>query len=677
MSSVYLNKRCKMILEMLLQRNEYMPLQTLITATQVSKRSIYYDIYKVNEWLESHQIPELVVERNKGLFVPEEYREQIEQLIESESKGGGQVFLPSERVKIIICYMIHNKEPVYIDQLVEICDVSRNTIFGDLKVVVNQLHEYDLEIEYGPKTGYRIAGDVIKTRALFFLYFNTLRPLFNQGILRFFNESEIYKHLDTLKQIEKELKVDYVDGCLLSLAALLPIMFLDKEDLHFVDLKQEEVYDSKEYVLIQRYFPSLAQKEKVYLCLHLLGSRISSIPTEIFENCSNQSVYELTKALVMEFEKLGCVNFEDREGLERSLFVHINSSMYRYQYGIQIGNPMLDDIIREYPNLFELTRIVCRYLEQMIGVPMPDSEVAYLALHFGSHLKISKPAQDSLRILIICVNGISTGNMLKREIQKLLPYANIVDVAAADVKNVQNLCDLVISTVKVKSVVPVLVVHPILTDEDRKSILNHKLVMSSHKHTLSDSLFDAVKKYVDEKYYNALKQDIISCLQGGDHKLTPPAIEYDDGLLGYLTLDKIRIESRTFQWQESIRLTGSVLIENGSIESRYIDTIISQTMYYGTYMFLTNEVMLAHAKPEDGVFRTDISAALFKEPVKFPNNRQAKLIFVLAAEDHEKHLKMLNDIFLIVEQQSNLDELLTKESEEEVTSCLWELLNRE
>lgn len=675
MSSVYLNKRCKLILEMLLQRNEYMPLQTLITATQVSKRSIYYDICKVNEWLESNQLPELIVERNKGLFVPEEYRDKIEQLIESGSKEIGPVFLPSERVKIIICYMIHNKEPVYIDQLVEVCDVSRNTIFGDLKVVVNQLHEYDLEIEYGPKTGYRIVGDVIKTRALFFLYFNNLRPLFNQGILRFFNETEIYKHLDTLKQIEKELKVDYVDGCLLSLAALLPIMFLDKDELYFVDLKEEEVYDSKEYLLIQRYFSGLAQKEKVYLCLHLFGSRISSVPTEIFENCSNQSVYELAKALVTEFEKLGCVNFENKEGLERSLFVHINSSMYRYQYGIQIGNPMLDDIIREYPALFELTRIVCRYLEQMIGVPMPDSEVAYLALHFGAHLKISKPAHDSFRILIICVNGISTGNMLKREIQKLLPYANIVNVAAADVKNVQNLCDLVISTVKIKSVIPVLVVHPILTDEDRKSILNHKLVMSRYKHALSDSLFQAVRKYVDEKHHNALKQEIISCLQDGEHELAPSAIKYDNGLLGYLTLDKILIERRRFQWQESIRMAGSMLVENGSIESHYLDTIISQTMYYGTYMFLTDEVMLAHAKTEDGVFRTDISAALFKEPVKFQNNKQAKIIFVLAAEDHEKHLKMLNDIFLIVEQQSNLDKLLTKDSEEEVISCLWEILN--
>ena len=114
----------------------------------------------------------------------------------------------------------------------------------------------------------------------------------------------------------------------------------------------------------------------------------------------------------------------------------------------------------------------------MIGFPVPDGEIAYLALHFGAFLKISKREDDRLRILIVCVNGIPTGNMLKREIQKLLPFAEIVDVrAVVDMVNIQNICDLVISTVKINTVVPVITVHPILTEFDRSSILNHRVVL--------------------------------------------------------------------------------------------------------------------------------------------------------------------------------------------------------
>ena len=67
----------------------------------------------------------------------------------------------------------------------------------------------------------------------------------------------------------------------------------------------------------------------------------------------------------------------------------------------------------------------------MLGLPVTDSEVAYLTLHFGAFLKSAEKKNLQLRILIVCVNGVSTGNMLKHEIEKLLPEAKIVGLVAA------------------------------------------------------------------------------------------------------------------------------------------------------------------------------------------------------------------------------------------------------
>lgn len=58
------------------------------------------------------------------------------------------------------------------------------------------------------------------------------------------------------------------------------------------------------------------------------------------------------------------MQFEDEEELDRALFVHINSSLYRYQYGIQLIDSMSEDIIREYPDLFDITKIVSKYIER-------------------------------------------------------------------------------------------------------------------------------------------------------------------------------------------------------------------------------------------------------------------------------------------------------------------------
>lgn len=676
MLNVHVSERCKKILKMLLINDGYDSLQKLATETNVSKRSIYYDICRINEWLDNHGIPELEIARGKGILLSQDNRDRIAELLDEGKMDEGYVFLPSERVKIIICYIIHSQIPVYVEQLMEFCQVSRNTVFGDLRVVVNQLHDYDLALEYVSKRGYAIAGDTVRTRALFFLYFNDLRSLFDNGILKFLNQEDIWGHFQKLKSIEKELQVNFVDGNLLSLAALLPIMYKNEGTLYLQGLKQAEIIATKEYGLIRQYFPDLAGQEKLYLCLHLLGSRITFASDEVFETRANQTTYELTKALVTEFEKTACVNIENREELERLLFVHINTSMYRYQYGIQIGNPLSDDIIREYPNLFDITKVVTKYLEQLVGLPIPDSEVAYLALHFGAYLKISEPISDTLRVLIVCANGISTGNMLKREIQQLLPYVHIVGViAAVDMINAQDLCDLVISTVKIKSMMPMIVVHPILSDEDRKYILNHKMIVRQQRNYIGDSLFDVVKKYVKEEDYEKMRLDIIRCLQNENEQLKVSMPEKEGiGLAEILNMSKISVTEDVFIWQESIRWAGKCLVEKGSIEEQYIETIITQTSYYGTYMFLTNEVMLAHAKPEDGVHRVDVSMAVFKTPVLFPNSRKGRILFVLAAKDQEKHLKILNDILKVVGKQDHIDDLLKQDSIEEILQYLQYIL---
>ena len=127
-------------------------------------------------------------------------------------------------------------------------------------------------------------------------------------------------------------------------------------------------------------------------------------------------------------------------------------------------------------------------------------------------------------------------------------------------------------------------------------------------------------------------------------------------------------------WQESIYFAGKSLVQNGSIEQKYLDVIISQTMYYGPYMFITDKIMLAHAKPEDGVNKMDISMTIFKNPVFFKEGKKAEVIFVLAAEDHEKHLKILNDILKIAENSEKVEKLLKAETCEDILMELGNIL---
>ncbi len=676
MSLLYISARSKRLLNVLLSQSDYMSLNDLAKALDVSRRTVYYDINKVNIWLEQAGLPALEVVREKGLFVPYRERESIQSCLETENDEQIYIFSPAERYKGIICYIIYSNEAVYLEQMTECFEVSRNTIFKDLKNVTEQLEQCELKLDYRPQTGYQIVGDPVRIRALFMLYFNELSALFQGGLLRFFRPDKVKDYYERMKEIEKALGVNYVEGVLFSLAALIPVLYRHRHPILFPGLKVSEIQKSKEYQLVSDFFPDMLLEEQCYLALHLLGSRVNTVPTQFFANQSKKYIHDLVKEMITEFEKTACVIFEEREELERALFVHLSTSLYRYQYGIQIGNLLGNDVIKEYPDLFSITRTVAQNLEASIGAPIPDSEIAYLSLHFGSALKISDEDSQRIRILIVCANGISTGNMIKREVQKLLPFAEIVGVrAAVGLMNIQEVCDLLITTVKINSVVPSIVVNPILTEYDRRTILSHKLIEPKQLEIRREQIFQVVKKYVASENYDNLLNDLTVYLQGGIQEF-----EMEDklelGLYKLLDIYRVQVIYEKCAWQQSIRIAGESLVSSDSIEQRYLDNIISQLQYYGPYMFLTDAVILAHAKPEDGVNTLDISLTVFKEPVVFSRERKASIIILLAAEDQEKHLKILQDILALVSQPDTLDTLTGCNSSEEVLKAIHQIMEK-
>lgn len=63
-----------------------------------------------------------------------------------------------------------------------------------------------------------------------------------------------------LSEVKAELKVDYVEGNLYSLAALLPIMKDSTAELKFVGLKREKIFASREFQVVQKIFPRTARR---------------------------------------------------------------------------------------------------------------------------------------------------------------------------------------------------------------------------------------------------------------------------------------------------------------------------------------------------------------------------------------------------------------------------------
>lgn len=662
-----LDKRCQEILKRIIYAGGYIRVQDLAEELQISRRSAYYDLNKINEWLMEAGIPELLQERGKGIFANSDQVRQIQEALSDHEKENYHVFTPEERNRIEICAITFRMHPMYIENFMDLCQVSRNTIINDLKNVVRFLKNYNLELIYDIKSGYRISGDIIKKRAIFFMIFPSLWEYYDHGIIQAENDDAIRENLEKLKLIEKELHAEYVSGTLPTLAAFMSTIDKRNDCLNFSDMDEEEIIETKEYRLVVKQFPDLKDSEKIYITLHLLGSRLQTIPVNVMKE--EGETYEIARSLVHEFEQLTFIYFDQEEDLIDAINAHLKTSLYRYRYGIQLGNPMLDSIKTEYEELFELTKKSCGFMEKRLGCLISDAEVAYITLHFGAFMTSKQQQKKSLRILIICPNGIGTGNMLRSEVSTLVPHASeITNLPLSSYVDTHDY-DVVISTVVLPKEKKLIVVHPILTDQDRVNILRNCMYNEPQNNLQIKDIIKLATSYIPTEQLNEFEKDLQDYYSSVQISKVPHR-SYGAALDYYLKPSHIQIQRNACDWEQAIRFSCQPLLDDDSITEEYVEAIIADQKERGLMMFLADGLVLAHAAIEKGVRHLDVALATFKKPVMFLNNKQAHIIIVLCAEDQSKHIRILNDVLNIFSKKKSIDHLQALESGEEIRSYI-------
>lgn len=660
MSITYsLDKRCQEILKIVMYAGGYVKAQDLADELHISKRSIYYDITKINEWLETNHLPTLIQERGKGILAPTQHISIIQTFLDSQEGVVLNSITPDERHMIEICTIFCKSHRLYIEDFIDICQVSRNTIINDLKAVVQFLEQYNLKLSYDIKSGYEILGDAVKKRAVFFMLFPQILDYFNNKTILVEYDAKVKKILDILTQIEHELDAEYVSGILPTLAMFMATLPHQHDTLNFSDMDEEEILQTKEFSLVKKYFPQLVHSEQIYVTLHLLGSRLQTIPVNVSKE--QGETYEISKLLVSEFERLSYTYFQQEDELIKAINAHLKTSLYRYRYGIQLGNPLLDSIKTEYEALFELTKRACTVLEKNIGTIISDAEVAYLTLHFGAFMTTNQNDKKEFRILIICPNGIGTGNMLRNEISALIPQATEICNMPLSLYNENHNYDIVISTVVLPSEKKLVVVHPILTDQDRVTILRNCMYTDPHAKMQIDDITKIASSYMNHanlvKFQKSL-QEYYSSIQ------IPkvPHRNFGQNLSYYLVPSHIQVNHQDISWEQALRISCQPLIDDQSITQRYIEAIIEDQKNKGLYMFLADDLVLAHSAIENGVRRVDVSLCTFKKPVQFLNGKTARIIIVLAAEDQTKHIRILNDVLNIFSKKKSIEQIVDLDS---------------
>ncbi|WP_194398516.1 BglG family transcription antiterminator [Microbacterium atlanticum] len=189
------------------------------------------------------------------------------------------------------------------------------------------------------------------------------------------------------------------------------------------------------------------------------GSRPASLDGEV-----EQIVREVVTAAAEEF----LVDIAHDDFVAR-LALHVQNLLHRAREQAWSRNPLTRSLKSTYPMIFEVAVFIASRLQQRLGIPLPDDEIAYIAMHVGGRLERSRRADQLLTATIVCPGYYDLHELLRSSVDRSLGRAvEVVGVETRVDPDWDSIdTDLVLTTIDPPAPSDRIVrIQPFLTDAD-------------------------------------------------------------------------------------------------------------------------------------------------------------------------------------------------------------------
>lgn len=146
----------------------------------------------------------------------------------------------------------------------------------------------------------------------------------------------------------------------------------------------------------------------------------------------------------------------------------------------------------------------------------------------------------------------------------------------------------------------------------------------------------------------------------------------DLDLASVLADEAIDVNFAAEDWEGAVRRAGSLLVDVGAAEDRYVEAIVDAVHEHGPYIVLAPGIAIPHARPESGGLRVGLSVVTLATPVEFgaKDNDPVDLVFGLVTDDPENHLVALQALAEFIGDDQNCQDLRDADSPETVARLM-------
>lgn len=619
-----MNDRQKNILERILS-NEYISFSSLIEELGISKRTLYYDIERIN--YEIRDFGEVIKYQDSLIYsgkkeIIDSYKVELKTMqtrVERQNKILEKLFLGTFS-------SIDNESILF--------DVSKNTIANDIESLKSILKRDDIKIEYDKK--YQIKGNELNIRMHFIklMYFDDkILSNLDPRIMRLNNEANLFLTDYSIAFLSKFIKFN-------------ELRIKDNYKLNYNQydkiIKNIDYYDN-----VRKIFNYQDESEILFLV-----SYIASL-TKLRSQEIKEQVDHYIDELIKNFEDIAVINIDNKEEFKREFRRHIQSSYYRILFNFPPYNPSLNDIKTKYKYLFQLVSESVQKTSPKIFKNMREEELGFITMYFGSRVETVNMKKN--RVIIVCPNGLMVSKIIEDQLRNYIPTLDIKGMFSIhDLEKIDIDFEYIISTVPIENKNNVILVNPILTENDINNLKSKFLGIRNSKN------LDMIKELLEIIKNNGIIYDV--------SKLEKELVDYMFGningrkeqkmLSELLTRDKIRKIEKVDTWEDGIIEASKVLLDQGLIEKSYIEAMIESVNQNGPYIVLEDGFALPHASRTSGVNELSMSLLSLDKEVDMMG-KPVKVIMVLAAKDDASHLRALSSLSDILGEEENMDILMS------------------
>lgn len=590
-----LNLRQKEIIKILTKSTVNNPITTSVIAKELSlsSRTVLREMPKIEEWLDENEF-KFIKKPGVGLIIDENLDNQqlILELLEIEKIK--KQYSKEDRKKIIVGELLIAREPLKLFYFTSQLRVSEGTLSRDLDEIYKWFKDFNINLIRKPGLGIYVEGEESNFRkALINLFYdstteNELMYVFKEvkdkdiidisenKILKFIDKSIIKSVEKVVSNLKDELDIELADNSYVGLIVHLSLAIqriLSNEKISIDEKILEELSKLYEFSISTKIIGALKKEFKIdipkdeigYVTMHLKGAKLR-LDNKIDDSNEpkNIDIKQVAYNMITDIENEFGVYLRQDERLINDLTNHLVPAISRLKMGLNIRNPLLENIKENYSKEFQACYKACNILKNIANLSdIPESEIAYITMHIAAALE-KNILDEKVRVIIACHTGIGTSRLLMSIIQKEFKNIEVLGTISSININSENLkeqkIDFIISTVELSIDYKYIRVNTIINNQDKRLIE------------------DTIKKVLKKKKYERLikKSNNIEEIN-------------QDSKIESIKLNRKSIESITNLGQSILYVINNVLLKEIS-KVNSIEELIKQS----SFMFACNENIAKH-----------------------------------------------------------------------------------